>query len=47
MNKFLQALQRFMREDPSFRVNHNIETEEIMISGMGELHLEIYGERIK
>lgn len=47
LNKFLQALQRFQREDPSFRVMHNVETEEVMILGMGELHLEIYGERIR
>jgi elongation factor G len=46
-DKMGQALGRLAQEDPTFRVHTDTETGQTLISGMGELHLEIIVDRMK
>jgi elongation factor G len=41
------GLQKLMAEDPTFRVKTDVATGEVVIAGMGELHLEIIVDRLK
>ena len=47
MNNFSKAMGKFTREDPTLRIKTDDKTKETILSGMGELHLEIYIERLK
>jgi elongation factor G len=44
---FSKAIGKFTREDPTLRITTDDKTKETILSGMGELHLEIYVERLK
>jgi elongation factor G len=46
-DKLSKALQRFRKEDPTFHVFTDEETSEVIMAGMGELHLDVYVERIR
>ncbi len=46
-DKLTEVIGRMMREDPTFRAVTNEETGDLVISGMGELHLEVVVNRIK
>ena len=47
MDKLGESLRKLQDEDPTFRVTTNDETGQTIISGMGELHLEIICDRLK
>lgn len=42
-----QALARFTKEDPTLRVHTDPESQQTIVSGMGELHLDVYVERLR
>uniref|UniRef100_A0A6G1SKF9 Elongation factor G, mitochondrial n=1 Tax=Aceria tosichella TaxID=561515 RepID=A0A6G1SKF9_9ACAR len=44
---FTKGIRRFTREDPTLRYIYDVESKESILSGMGELHLEIYAQRLE
>jgi elongation factor G len=47
MDAFAKALGKFTKEDPTLRLRVDEHSKETILSGMGELHLEVYVERLK
>jgi elongation factor G len=45
--KLIMSIRKLTEEDPTFRIREDIETGETIISGMGELHLDIIADRLK
>ena len=45
--KLMETLEQLKKEDPSFSYKHNKETGQLLIFGMGELHLEIIADRLQ
>ena len=46
-NKLYDSLHKLVQEDPTFKINQNEETGQTIISGMGQLHLEIMLDRLR
>ena len=46
-DKINTGLQRLLDEDPTFRVKHNTETKQLIVSGMGEQHLDVIVSKLK
>ena len=45
--KLIASIRKLTQEDPTFRIKEDIETSETIISGMGELHLDIIADRLR